>query len=75
MGLLEERVQVRDTITPVTSLVDAQTTQAALLGPRPNGVRMDAQQSRGTGDGEDRCLVARFDVTGTPGWELVRTGT
>jgi hypothetical protein len=75
VGLLEERVQVRDAVAPIAALVDAQATQATLLGPRPNGVRMDAQQTRGTGDGEDRCLVARFDVTGTPGWELVRTGT
>jgi hypothetical protein len=61
MRLVEERMEVGDAIAPVAAFVDAQAAQTPLFGPRPNGVRMDAEQTRGPGDGEDRRLVARFD--------------
>jgi hypothetical protein len=64
--LFQERMQVGDPVAPVTAFVDPQAAQASLLGPRPNGVRMDAKESRGSGDGQDRGFGARFDEREPP---------
>jgi hypothetical protein len=59
---VEEGLEIGRAVAAVAALVDAQAPQPPLVGPRADGVRMNPEQARGAGDGEDRSLVARFDL-------------
>ena len=65
-GHVEEALEVRHAIPAITPLVDAQATQPTLIGPRPHGVGVDAEEPGGPRHGDGGGLLPRFDGTGPP---------
>ena len=49
-------MEILHAVAPVTSIVDPEAAQAALLGPGPDRVRMNPQKPGGLRDGNGRRL-------------------
>ena len=54
LGRREEALEIAQPVPAVTPRVDPVIAEAALVAPRPDGVRMDAEQPGGLRHGEGR---------------------
>ena len=60
LGGVEEALQVADPVPPVTARIDPVIAQSTLIAPRPNGVRVNAEQSGRLGHREG-CIRRAVD--------------